>query len=51
MAEHPEHERPDFTEEALRAADSKADTRAIIVIFCTIVAFAVFFASGWTFDL
>ncbi|MEM6708178.1 MAG: hypothetical protein AAF648_05295 [Pseudomonadota bacterium] len=44
-------ERQDFDEEALEAADNKADATVVVVIFCTLVAMAVFYASGWTFDL
>ncbi len=31
-------------------ADAIADAKGILVIFIAIVAFAVHFASGWTFD-
>ena len=44
-------EQPEFDEETLKAADNRADATAIVVIFCAIVAFAVFYASGWTFDV
>ena len=44
-------QKPEFDEEALKEADNQADARAIVIIFCAIVAFAVFFASGWTFDV
>jgi len=35
--------------DAERAADNRADVRAILVIFCTMVAGAVLFISEWTF--
>ena len=44
-------DRQEFDEEVLEAADGRADATAIVIIFVTLVAFAVFYASGWTFDL
>ena len=35
--------------EAERAADNRVDAWAILVIFCTAIAMAVHFISGWTF--
>jgi hypothetical protein len=32
-------------------SDSKADARAIFVIFTAAVLFCVFYISGWSFDL
>ena len=35
--------------EAEREGDQRADAKAILVIFCTTIAIAVHFISGWTF--
>ncbi len=35
--------------EAERADDNRTDAKAILVIFCTTIAMAVLFISGWTF--
>jgi hypothetical protein len=35
--------------EAEREADNRADTRAILIILCALIAGAVHFMSGWTF--
>ena len=35
--------------EAERADDNSTDAKAILVIFCTSIAIAVHFISGWTF--
>lgn len=35
--------------EAERADDNSTDAKAILAIFCTAVAMAVLFISGWTF--
>lgn len=32
-------------------SDSKADAKAILVMFTAAVAFCVFYISGWSFDL
>lgn len=40
----------DPADASLDAADRKADARALLVIFCTLVVGAVHFISGWTFD-
>jgi len=45
-----ETENPDRIERE-RAADSKADVRAILVIFTMLVLGAIHFVSGWTFDV
>ena len=37
--------------ESERAADSKADVRALFVIFTMLVLGAIHFVSGWTFDV
>jgi hypothetical protein len=34
--------------EAERAADNRTDVKAILVIFCALIAMAVYFISGWT---
>ncbi len=39
----------DQTPEEIRAADRKADARAILIIFTALVLGAIHFASGWTF--
>jgi hypothetical protein len=36
---------------AAENSDSKADAKAIIVIFSAAVLFCVFYISGWSFDL
>ncbi len=35
--------------EAERGDDQRTDAKAILVIFCTAIAMAVHFISGWTF--
>jgi hypothetical protein len=35
--------------EAEREDDARTDVKAILVIFCAIIAMAVHFMSGWTF--
>jgi hypothetical protein len=35
--------------EAEREGDQRTDAKAILVIFCTAIAMAVHFISGWTF--
>jgi len=35
--------------EAEREDDNRTDVKAILVIFCTIIAMVVHFISGWTF--
>ncbi len=35
--------------EAEREDDQRTDAKAILVIFCTAIAMAVHFISGWTF--
>jgi hypothetical protein len=35
--------------ETEREADNRVDAKAILVVFCALVAAAVHFVSGWTF--